>query len=261
MTQPASQIPTRPEGASGTSTIDPAEVARFTAMAAEWWDEKGKFAPLHRMNPTRIGYIRDQLIRHFSLDGQSATPFNNLSLLDVGCGGGLITEPMARLGASACGIDAGLENIKTAAVHAQQGGLSIDYRCYSAEELAAEGAQFDVVLALEIIEHVANPPIFYDALAKLVKPGGLLILSTLNRTAKSYALAIVGAEMLLRWLPRGTHSWEKFIKPSEMADAISRRGLRIADTMGLTFNPLSWSFALNPKDLDVNYLISAEKPI
>lgn len=259
MTHAASQTPTPSERPSTASTIDAGEIARFTAMAAEWWDPQGKFAPLHRMNPTRIGYIREQLVRHFSRDGESATPFKNLSLLDVGCGGGLITEPMARLGAEACGIDAGLENIKTAAVHAQQNHLSIDYRCHSAEELAAEGATFDVVLALEIIEHVANPPVFYGALARLVKPNGILILSTLNRTAKSYAMAIVGAEMILRWLPRGTHSWEKFIKPSEMADAISRRGFTITDTTGLVFNPLSWSFSLNPRDRDVNYLMTAVK--
>ncbi len=259
MTNAASQTPTRPDASMTGSTIDPADVARFTAIAAEWWDERGKFAPLHRMNPTRIGYLRDQIIRHFSRDGESATPFNNLSVLDVGCGGGLIAEPMARLGATTTGIDAGLENVKVAALHAEGAGLSIDYRCQSAEELAAEGMQYDVVLALEIVEHVANPPLFYDALAALVKPGGLLILSTLNRTAKSYALAIVGAEMLLRWLPRGTHDWKQFIKPSEMAAALSRRGLTIADTTGIGFNPLDWKFSLNPRDLDVNYLMTAAK--
>lgn len=261
MTLAAPQMPTRPDSSPSASTIDAGEIARFTAMADEWWDPKGKFAPLHRMNPTRIGYIREQIVGHFSLNGESATPFNNLSLLDVGCGGGLIAEPMARLGANTTGIDAGLENIKVAALHAQQSGIAIDYRCNSAEELALDGAQYDIVLALEIIEHVVNPTLFYDTLAKLVKPGGILILSTLNRTAKSYAMAIVGAEMVLRWLPRGTHSWEKFIKPSEMADAISKRGLTISDTTGITFNPLNWSFALNPRDLDVNYLMTAVKPV
>lgn len=260
MTNTAPQIPTPLDAPTAASTIDADEVARFTAMAAEWWDPRGKFAPLHRMNPTRIGYLRDQVIRHFSRDGESATPFNNLSLLDVGCGGGLITEPMTRLGATTTGVDAGLKNIKVAALHAQQSGLTIDYRCQSAEELVVEGAQFDVVLALEIIEHVANPQAFYDGLTALVKPGGLLILSTLNRTAKSYAVAIVGAEMVLRWLPRGTHSWSKFIKPSEMAEAVERRGLSIVDTMGIGFNPLEWSFRLDPKDLDVNYLMTVKKP-
>jgi 2-polyprenyl-6-hydroxyphenyl methylase/3-demethylubiquinone-9 3-methyltransferase len=243
-----------------TSTIDPAEVARFAAIAADWWDPRGRFAPLHRMNPVRIGYVRDQVIRHFSRDGESATPFENLSLLDVGCGGGLLTEPMTRLGARTTGVDAAFENIKVASLHAQQGGLTIDYRCNSAEELVAEKAQFDVVLALEIIEHVANPDLFYRALAELVKPGGILILSTLNRTAKSYAVAIVGAEMIMRWLPRGTHSWEKFIKPSEMASSLGKTGVTVVDTTGLAFSPLSWSFSLNPRDLDVNYLMTALKP-
>lgn len=261
MTHAAAQTQTRPDAPKPATTIDPEEVARFTAMAAEWWDERGKFAPLHRMNPTRIGYIREQVIGHFSLDGESATPFKNLSLADIGCGGGLISEPMARLGAATTGVDAGLENIKTAALHATQGGLSIDYLCNSAEELVAEGAQFDVVLALEIVEHVSDPALFYDALAALVKPGGLLILSTLNRTAKSYAVAIVGAEMLLRWLPRGTHQWSKFIRPSEMATALERRKLQITDTTGLTFNPLDWSFRLDPRDRDVNYLMAAKKPL
>ena len=241
------------------TTIDPSEVARFTAIAAEWWDERGRFAPLHRMNPTRIGYIRDAALRHFSRDGQSATPFENLSLLDVGCGGGLIAEPMARLGFAATGVDAGLENIKTAALHAQQSHLAIDYRCNTAEELAAAGAQYDVVLALEIIEHVSNLDLFYDAITKLVKPGGLLILSTINRTAKSYALAIVGAEYILRWVPRGTHQWEKFIKPSEMAAALSRRKLDIGSVDGITINPLSFQFKIAPKDLDVNYILTAAK--
>ena len=252
-------MPTRAHRLADT-TIDPSEIARFTAIAAEWWDERGRFAPLHRMNPVRIGYIRDAVLRHFRRDGESATPFQNLSLLDVGCGGGLIAEPMARLGFATTGVDAGLENIKTAALHAQQSALSIDYRCNSAEELAAESAQFDVVLALEIIEHVSNLDLFYDALVKLVKPGGLLILSTLNRTPKSYALGIIGAEMILRWVPRGTHRWEKFIKPSEMAAALSARGLQIGQVDGITVNPLSFQFKVAPKDLDVNYILTASLP-
>jgi 2-polyprenyl-6-hydroxyphenyl methylase/3-demethylubiquinone-9 3-methyltransferase len=240
-----------------TSTIDPDEIAHFTAMAAEWWDPRGKFAPLHRMNPTRIRYLREQTCRHFSRDGESATPLENLSLLDVGCGGGLIAEPMAQLGAQTTAIDAGLENIKTALLHAERTGVAIDYRCTSAEDLAETGAQFDIVLALEIVEHVADTTLFYRTLAKLVKPGGLLILSTLNRTAKSYAIAIVGAEYILRWLPRGTHHWQKFIKPSEMARALKGEGLVITDVTGLTLNPLTMEFTLNTKDLDVNYLLTA----
>lgn len=242
------------------TTVDSAEVARFSAIAAEWWDESGKFAPLHKLNPVRITYLRDQVIRHFSLDGESATPFKNLSLIDIGCGGGLIAEPMARLDATVTGIDASETNINVASLHAQKSGLTIAYRATTAEQLALEGAQYDVVLALEIIEHVADIELFYDSLVHLVKPGGLLILSTLNRTAKSYALGIVAAERVLRWLPRGTHTWSKFIRPSEMARALRRRNLRLRDTMGLTFSPLDWKFSLNPNDLDVNYLLTAEKP-
>lgn len=242
------------------TTIDDAEVARFSAIANEWWDERGKFAPLHKLNPTRITYLRDQLIRHFFLDGASATPLNNLSLVDIGCGGGLISEPMARLGANVTGIDASATNINVAALHAQKAGLTLNYRATTAEQLAVEGAQFDVVFALEIIEHVADISLFYNAISHLIKPGGLLIISTLNRTAKSYTLGIIGAEHILRWLPRGTHSWSKFIKPSEMARELRGRGLTIIDTMGISFSPLNWKFSLNAKDLDVNYLMVAHKP-
>lgn len=243
-----------------TSTIDREEVARFSAIADEWWDEHGKFAPLHMLNPTRISYLREQIIRHFSADGTSATPFRNLSLIDIGCGGGLISEPMARLGATVTGIDASDANIKVARLHAANAGLQINYRATTAEQLAIEGTQFDVVLALEIIEHVAEVDVFYDAITNLVKPGGLLILSTLNRTAKSFAFGIVGAEYVLRWLPKGTHTWGKFIKPSEMARSLRQRGLTVADMTGLTFSPLSRSFSLNARDLDVNYLMVAKKP-
>lgn len=245
------------------STIDTAEVARFSAIADEWWDERGKFAPLHKLNPVRIGYLRDQLIRHFSglaaLDGASATPLNNLSLVDIGCGGGLISEPMARLGAQVTGIDASDININVAQLHAKASGVTVDYRATTAEQLAIEGRQFDVVLALEIVEHVAQVDLFYDAIVNLVKPGGVLIMSTLNRTAKSYALGIIGAEYILRWLPKGTHTWSKFIKPSEMAAALRRRGLTVEDTHGITYSPINGLFSLNAKDLDVNYLMVASK--
>lgn len=244
--------------ARAATTVDDAEVARFSAIADEWWDVRGKFAPLHRLNPVRIEYLKSQIIRHFSRDGTAATPFNNLSLVDIGCGGGLMAEPMARLGAKATGIDASETNIKVATLHAEKAGLHIDYRATTAEDLAHSGATFDIVMALEIIEHVADVNLFYDALAALVKPGGLLILSTLNRTPKSYALGIIGAEYVLRWVPRGTHSWRKFIRPSEMAEALARRGYAVSDTTGLTFSPLSGKFLLNPKDLDVNYLLTAK---
>ncbi len=247
--------------ADPTTTIDDAEVARFSAIADEWWDTRGKFAPLHKLNPVRITYLRDQLIRHFSRDGASATPLVNLSLVDIGTGGGLIAEPMARLGANVTGIDASATNIAVADLHAKAGSLAITYRATTAEQLALEGAQFDMVFALEIIEHVANPELFYGALSQLVKPGGILILSTLNRTPKSYALGIIGAEYVLRWLPRGTHSWSKFVKPSEMAAALRRHGLVVDDITGITFSPITWSFSLNAKDLDVNYLMVAHKPL
>jgi 2-polyprenyl-6-hydroxyphenyl methylase/3-demethylubiquinone-9 3-methyltransferase len=243
--------------AEPATTINDAEVARFSAIADEWWDERGKFAPLHKLNPTRLTYLRDQLIRHFSRDGASATPLSNLSLVDIGTGGGLIAEPMARLGANVTGIDASSTNISVASLHANNNSLTIDYRATTAEQLALEGARFDVVFALEIIEHVDNLDLFYDSIAALVKPGGVLVLSTLNRTAKSYALGIIGAEYVLRWLPRGTHTWSKFIKPSEMAAALRKRGFRPADITGITFSPLSWSFSLNSNDLDVNYLMVA----
>ena len=249
---------TAPRG-KANSTVDDAEIAHFSAMAEEWWDPSGKFAPLHRMNPCRMGYLRAQLVQHFGRDAASASPLDGLTLVDIGCGGGLICEPMARLGARVTGIDASAKNIGIAATHAAQSGLAVDYRATTAEALAQQGAQFDVVLALEIVEHVADTALFYDALAALVKPGGLLILSTLNRTPKSYALAIIGAEYVLRWLPRGTHHWSKFIRPSEMARDLGHRGLEIVETTGLTMHPLTWKFSINPRDLDVNYLMVAKK--
>jgi 2-polyprenyl-6-hydroxyphenyl methylase/3-demethylubiquinone-9 3-methyltransferase len=242
-----------------STTIDDMEVARFSAIADEWWDERGKFAPLHKLNPVRLTYLRDQLIRHFSRDGASATPLNNLSLVDIGCGGGLISEPMARLGAQVTGIDASATNIRVADLHAKNAGVTVNYRATTAEQLALEGAQFDVVFALEIIEHVADVSLFCDAITALVKPGGVLVLSTLNRTAKSYALGIIGAEYVLRWLPKGTHSWSKFIKPSEMSAAMRTRGFRVQDMTGITFSPLEWKFSLNARDLDVNYMMVTTK--
>lgn len=256
MPEPTSQIPSN----TSTSTIDAEEVARFSRIAEEWWDENGKFKPLHRLNPLRIGTIRDQMLAHFGKAANSPSPLSGLSLLDIGCGGGLISEPMARLGASVTGIDASEKNIAVASLHAQQTHTSVSYRAATAEQLAAEPARYDVVLALEIIEHVAQMPLFYDAVTQLVKPGGLLFMSTINRTAKSYAMAIVGAEYVLRWLPRGTHSWQKFVKPSEMVRDLNARNLEVVELQGMVFNPLKWEFALNPRDLDVNYLLVAKKP-
>ncbi|MBS0537694.1 MAG: bifunctional 2-polyprenyl-6-hydroxyphenol methylase/3-demethylubiquinol 3-O-methyltransferase UbiG, partial [Proteobacteria bacterium] len=206
---------------TAVTTVDPAEIERFSRIAEEWWDPAGKFAPLHRLNPVRIGFLRDRAAAHWRRDALSGQPLEGLDLLDIGCGGGLLCEPMARLGARVTGIDAAERNIATAAAHAAGQGLAIDYRATTAEALAADGRQYDVVLALEIVEHVADVDLFLATCGSLVKPGGLLFLSTLNRTAKAWALAIAGAEYVLRWLPRGTHDWKKFLKPSEAV-----RGLR-----------------------------------
>lgn len=250
---------TQPQHAAGTSTIDPEEVERFSRIAAEWWDEKGKFAPLHRINPLRIDYIRRLAGEHFLRDTAQLAPFGGVSLVDIGCGGGLISEPMARMGFHVTGIDASEKNIAVASLHAQQSGVAVTYRAAAAETLASEGTLFDCVLALEIIEHVADLEAFYDAITALVKPGGLLVLSTINRTAKAYAMAIIGAEYVMRWLPRGTHSWQKFVRPSEMAHALTQRGMVVADTQGMVFDPLKWKFSLHSKDLDVNYLLVARR--
>jgi 2-polyprenyl-6-hydroxyphenyl methylase / 3-demethylubiquinone-9 3-methyltransferase len=241
------------------TTIDPQEVARFSAIAEEWWDEKGKFAPLHRINPVRLGYIREQAVRHFNRNANAIKALEGLSVLDIGCGGGLVAEPMARIGAVVTAIDASEKNIKTAMVHAEQSGLSIDYRAATAEALAAEGHQYDLVLALEVIEHVSDVATFCEAIARLVKPGGLLIVSTLNRTPKSYALAILGAEYILRWLPVGTHQWKKFLKPHEVIQPLQSQGLKHLESCGMVMNPFTWEWRMEPKDLDVNYYVVMER--
>ncbi|CAK0756230.1 Ubiquinone biosynthesis O-methyltransferase [uncultured Gammaproteobacteria bacterium] len=241
------------------TTIDAAEVARFSAIAAEWWNPAGKFRPLHRFNPIRISYIRDAVCRRFGRDPLAPQPLAGLRLLDIGSGGGLLAEPMARLGAEVLGIDAAERNVKTAAVHAAEAGLAIDYRLSAAETLAETGDQFDVVLAMEIVEHVADVPLFLKSVAALVKPGGLLFMATLNRTPKSWLMAIVGAEYVLRWLPRGTHDWQKFVKPSELAAGLVPAGLVIRDLTGMIYHPLTDSFALAPRDLAVNYMLWVEK--
>ena len=244
------------EGAS----IDPEEVARFSRIAEEWWDEKGKFKPLHRINPARIGYIKQLVCKQFGRMDHDNQPFTGLSLLDIGCGGGLICEPMCRLGAQVTGVDASSKNVKVAALHARQMGLTIHYRAATAEQLLAEKQQFQVVLALEIIEHVTDPQAFIRHCSQLVKPGGLLIMSTLNRTAKSFIMAIVGAEYVMRWLPRGTHNFRKFVRPSEMRLGLLENGMEVIDTSGLVLNPLKNEWEINPRDIDVNYLMAARKP-
>lgn len=238
------------------SSIDDAEVAKFRAMAAEWWDPAGKFKPLHMLNPVRLDYITGQITAEFARDRKSLRPFEGLRLLDIGCGGGLISEPMARLGAAVTGADAAAENIEVARLHAEQSGLAIDYRAVTAESLLAEGAQFDVVLALEIVEHVADPQQFLTTCARLLRPGGVLIASTLNRTPQSFAAAIVGAEWVMRWLPRGTHAWSRFIRPDELAGMFEAAGVRVVDRAGMVFNPLGWSWSLSRRDLAVNYLMA-----
>lgn len=239
------------------TTIDPAEVAKFEAMAAEWWDPAGKFKPLHMLNPCRLDYICTQIAAEFGRDLRADRPFAGLRLLDIGCGGGLLAEPMARLGADVVGADAAARNIPVAQVHAAQSGLTIDYRHTTAEDMAAAGERFDVVLNMEVVEHVADPLAYLTACHDLLKPGGLMVCSTLNRTPKSFLMAIVGAEHVMRWLPRGTHDWKKFITPDELCDLITRAGLNPVDRKGMVFNPLSWSWSLSDRDLSVNYVTTS----
>ncbi|MDG1802960.1 MAG: bifunctional 2-polyprenyl-6-hydroxyphenol methylase/3-demethylubiquinol 3-O-methyltransferase UbiG [Paracoccaceae bacterium] len=242
------------------TTIDPAEVAKFEAMAAEWWDLDGKFKPLHMLNPCRLDYITRQIAAEFDRDLDTAAPFAGLRILDIGCGGGLLCEPMARLGAEIVGADAAERNIPVARVHAEQSGLDIDYRHTTAEAMAEAGEQFDVLLNMEVVEHVADPLLYITACQQLLKPGGLHICSTLNRNPKSYIFAIIGAEHVMRWLPKGTHEWNKFITPDELFDLLSQAGLEPVDRKGFVFNPLGWSWKLSDRDLSVNYVTASLKP-
>lgn len=229
-------------------------------MAAEWWDPKGKFKPLHKFNPVRLGFIRDTLVEHFGLDGASRKPLTGVRILDIGCGGGLVSEPMARLGASVTGVDASEANIKTAMTHAEEAGVSIDYRAGTVEALIEAGeAPFDVVLNLEVVEHVADPVQFLKDAANLVRPGGLTITATLNRTPKAFALAIVGAEYVMRWLPPGTHEFAKFLTPEEVSAPLAASGLDVEPPQGVSFNPLSDQWKLSD-DTKVNYMIVARRP-
>ncbi len=242
------------------STVDPNEVAKFEAMAAEWWDPTGKFKPLHMMNPVRLDYITSQIAAEFARDLTDDKPFAGLRILDIGCGGGLLSEPMARLGATVVGADAAERNLPVARIHAEQSGLDIDYRHTTAEAMAAAGEQFDVVLNMEVIEHVVSPIDFLTACRDLLKPGGLMIASTINRNPKSYMVAIFGAERVMRWLPVGTHEWNKFITPAELEDLIARAGLRQVDKKGFVFNPISWQWSISSRDLSVNYVTASVRP-
>lgn len=240
------------------STVDPAEIEKFRRMAEEWWDPRGKFRPLHRFNPVRLQFLKDRLCRHFGRDPKADRPLTGLRLLDIGSGGGLVAEPLTRLGADVVGIDATARNVEVARLHAAEGGLAIDYRHAAAEELAEAGESFDAVLALEIVEHVASLEAFVAAAARMTKPGGLLVVATLNRTLKAFGLAIVGAEYVLRWLPKGTHDWRKFVRPSELEAAMRASALTLAEIVGVSYNPLLDRWSLG-SDLDVNYLAVATK--
>ncbi|MBN9673938.1 bifunctional 2-polyprenyl-6-hydroxyphenol methylase/3-demethylubiquinol 3-O-methyltransferase UbiG [Roseibium aggregatum] len=241
-----------------TGTIDSGEVARFSAMAEEWWDPTGKFKPLHKFNPVRLAYIKQEVCRQFGRDPNAADAFKGLRFLDIGCGGGLLSEPMARLGAEVVGADPSETNIRIANLHMQGSGLRIDYRAESAEALAAAGESFDVVLNMEVVEHVADVPLFLETTAGMVRPGGLMFVATINRTMKAYALAIVGAEYVLRWLPKGTHNYEKLVRPAEIEAPLANAGLKIVDRTGVSYNPLTDSWARS-RDMDVNYMLLAER--
>ncbi len=242
-----------------TTTIDPSEIEKFEAMAAEWWDEGGKFKPLHMLNPCRLEYISAQIAAEFARDRKTDAPFKGLRILDIGCGGGLLCEPMARLGADVVGVDAAAGNIPVAEIHAKKSGLKIDYRHDTAENIAAAGEQFDAILNMEVIEHVADPQAYMNACATLLKPGGIMLCSTINRNAKSYLMAIIGAEHIMRWLPKGTHEWDKFITPDELYAHIETAGLKPVDRKGFVFNPLTWDWFISDKDLSVNYVTASIK--
>jgi 2-polyprenyl-6-hydroxyphenyl methylase/3-demethylubiquinone-9 3-methyltransferase len=241
---------------TASSSVDPREVERFARMAATWWDPRGAMAPLHKLNPVRLAYVRDRAAEQFGRDPKLLGCLKGLRVLDIGCGGGLLAEPLARLGADMVGIDPAAENVEIARAHAAETGVTVDYRATLAETLAEAGERFDVVLAMEVVEHVVDVPSFVATCASMVKPGGLLMMATLNRTLKSFALAIVGAEYILRWLPRGTHQWDKFVKPEELETAIEGADLRVIGERGVIYNPLVDRWQLS-SDMDVNYMLVA----
>ncbi len=240
-------------------SVDEKEVAHFSAIAEQWWDPDGKFGVLHKFNPVRLAYIRDHVCAAFQLDPKAEQPLRGTRLLDIGCGGGLLSEPLAKMGAQVTGIDPSEKNIKTALVHAREQGVDIDYRVATAEELAAAGEQYDMVLNMEVLEHVNDPSSFVHTCASLARPGGLMFCATLNRTLKSFLMAIVGAEYVLRWLPRGTHQWEKFITPQELEEWLNAAGMQVIDRSGVAYSPLSGTWHKAPDDMDVNYMLLARR--
>ena len=241
-----------------TSTLDPAEIDRFRRLASDWWDPRGRMRPLHEIAPTRLGFIRDAACRHFGRELKAMRALGDLSVLDIGCAAGLVCEPVTRMGARVTGIDPGAELIEAARAHAAASGLAIDYRCARTEELAAAGENFDLVLCLEVVEHVPDPGAFVATCARLLAPGGLMIVSTINRTLKSYALAIIGAEYVLGWLPRGTHDWARFVTPGELADYLVAGGLTEVERRGMVYNPFGTGWSLGA-DTDVNYFMAAAR--
>ena len=240
------------------TTVNPDEIAKFAKMADAWWDPEGDFKPLHRFNPVRLQYIRDRALKHFRRSENTRRPLDRLRVLDIGCGGGLLCEPLTRLGATVTGIDAGAKNIGVAKLHAERMGLAVDYRATTSEAVAADGERFDIVLNMEVVEHVDNVPLYMKSCADLVAPGGLLFSATLNRTLRARALAVFAAENILRWLPRGTHDWNKFITPDELKALITRNGLKVVEETGVVFHPLAGEWRKSP-DMGINYMVLAER--
>lgn len=241
------------------TTVDKSEVERFSALAQEWWNPNGKFRPLHKFNPVRLAYIRDNVAAHFGRDPRAARPFEKLRFLDIGCGGGLLCEPMARLGAEVVGADASQTNIEVAKLHASESGVTVDYRAETAESLADQGEKFDVILNMEVVEHVGDVDFFIAKCAEMLNPGGIMFVATINRTLKALGLAIIGAEYVLRWLPRGTHQYGRLVRPDELERALTAAGLVVSDRTGVVYNPLSDRW-LRSRDMDVNYMVLAERP-
>lgn len=241
------------------STIDAAEVDKFDRLAAEWWDPNGKFKPLHKFNPVRLSFLRQTLARHARRDPKAEAPLAGLRILDIGCGGGLLSEPLARMGADVVGADAAPTNIEVAKRHIAETGVTVDYRATSAEALADAGETFDAVLAMEIVEHVADVDAFVAACTAMVRPGGITVFATINRTPKAWALAIVGAEYVLRWLPRGTHDYAKLVKPAELSAAFTANGMSPQEPIGVVYNPVKDAWTIS-RDADVNYMITAVRP-